>query len=216
MGAFLILIAAAGALAAVLALRLWLVLHSQVTVPRKSVSLMVVAGSGGHTAEMLRLLGHLSSAYRPRHYVIADSDEFSAQKIHSFEQSRAAGDPSTTRPEYHVHRIPRSREVRQSWLSTVFTTLHAAWFSFPLTYRVKPDLVLCNGPGTCVPVCASALLLGLLGVKKVLIVYVESVCRVERLSLAGALLRPFCDYFLVQWPTLKAKHPGSVFLGRLV
>lgn len=46
MGALLILIAAAGALAAILAVRLWLVLHSQATVPRKSVSLMVVAGSG--------------------------------------------------------------------------------------------------------------------------------------------------------------------------
>ena len=76
--------------------------------------------------------------------------------------------------------------------------------------------VLCNGPGTCVPICASALLLGLLGIKKVIIVYVESICRVEHLSLSGTLLRPFCDYFLVQWPTLKAKHPSSVFLGRVV
>ncbi|XP_024426450.1 UDP-N-acetylglucosamine transferase subunit ALG14 [Desmodus rotundus] len=216
MGALLILAAASGAVAVVLALRLWFVLHSRIVVPRKSVSLMVVAGSGGHTTEMLRLLGHLSSAYCPRHYVVADTDEFSAQKIHSFERNRADRDPSTMMPTYHIHRIPRSREVQQSWLSTVFTTLRSAWLSFPLTYRVKPDLVLCNGPGTCVPICASALLLGLLGIKKVIIVYVESICRVEHLSLSGTLLRPFCDYFLVQWPTLKAKHPSSVFLGRVV
>lgn len=42
---------------------------------------------------------------------------------------------------YHVHRIPRSREVQQSWLSTVFSTLHAAWLALPLTYRLRPDLV---------------------------------------------------------------------------
>ncbi|XP_054421063.1 UDP-N-acetylglucosamine transferase subunit ALG14 homolog isoform X3 [Pteronotus mesoamericanus] len=216
MGTLLILAAAAGALAVVLALRLWLVLHSRVIVPRKSVSLMVVAGSGGHTTEMLRLLERLSSAYSPRHYVVADTDEFSAQKIHSFEQSRAERDPTATASAYYIHRIPRSREVRQSWLSTVFTTLRSAWLSFPLTYRVKPDLVLCNGPGTCVPVCASALLLGLLGVKRVLLVYVESVCRVEHLSLSGRILRPFSDYFVVQWPTLKERYPTSVYLGRVV
>lgn len=44
-------------------------------------------------------------------------------------------------PQYFLHRIPRSREVRQSWLSTVLTTLHSACLSLPLTFRVRPDLV---------------------------------------------------------------------------
>ncbi|XP_036308726.1 UDP-N-acetylglucosamine transferase subunit ALG14 homolog isoform X1 [Pipistrellus kuhlii] len=216
MGCVLILAAAAGAAVVALALRLWLVLHSRVVVPRESVSLMAVAGSGGHTTELLRLLGHLSAAYAPRHYVLADTDEISAQKIHAFELSRADRDPSGVAPRYFLHRIPRSREVRQPWLTTVLTTLHAACLSLPLTLRVRPDLVLCNGPGTCVPVCAAAVLLGVLGVKRVTLVYVESLCRVEHLSLTGRLLRPFADYFLVQWPALKAKYPSSVYLGRIV
>ncbi|XP_059530947.1 UDP-N-acetylglucosamine transferase subunit ALG14 homolog [Myotis daubentonii] len=216
MGCVLILAAAAGAAAVVLALRLWLVLHSRVVVPRESVSLMAVAGSGGHTTELLRLLGHLSAAYSPRHYVIADTDEISARKIHAFELGRADRDPSGMVPRYFLHRIPRSREVRQSWLSTVATTLHSACLSLPLTYRVRPDLVLCNGPGTCVPICAAAVLLGVLGVKRVTVVYVESLCRAEHLSLTGRILRPFADYFLVQWPALKRKYPTSVYLGRIV
>lgn len=44
-------------------------------------------------------------------------------------------------PRYFLHRIPRSREVRQSWLSTVVSTLRSACVSLPLTYRVRPDLV---------------------------------------------------------------------------
>ncbi|XP_015450946.1 UDP-N-acetylglucosamine transferase subunit ALG14 homolog isoform X2 [Pteropus alecto] len=254
-----ILAAVAGAAAVLLALRLWIVLHSRVVVPRESLSLMVVAGSGGHTTEILRLLEYLSNAYSPRHYVIADTDEMSAQKISSFELDRADRDPSTrscerdgimlqdTRvlqdihvelhekkglngnlvsrrvslagyqfPKYYIHRIPRSREVQQSWLSTVLSTLYSMWLSFPLTYRVKPDLVLCNGPGTCVPICVSALLLGILGIKKVIIVYVESICRVEHLSLSGKILFHLSDYFIVQWLTLKEKYPKSVYLGRIV
>lgn len=216
MASILILAATAGMVAVLLALRLWIVLHSRVVVPRESLSLMAVAGSGGHTTEILRLLEHLSSAYSPRHYIIADTDEMSAQKISSFELKRADRDPSTTFPKYCIHRIPRSREVQQSWLSTVLTTLYASWFSIPLTYRVKPDLVLCNGPGTCVPICVSALLLGILGIKKVIIVYVESICRVEHLSLSGKILFHLSDYFIVQWPALKEKYPKSVYLGRIV
>ncbi|XP_023380208.1 UDP-N-acetylglucosamine transferase subunit ALG14 homolog isoform X3 [Pteropus alecto] len=224
-----ILAAVAGAAAVLLALRLWIVLHSRVVVPRESLSLMVVAGSGGHTTEILRLLEYLSNAYSPRHYVIADTDEMSAQKISSFELDRADRDPSTRFPKYYIHRIPRSREVQQSWLSTVLSTLYSMWLSFPLTYRVKPDLaslgvdltgqkkkVLCNGPGTCVPICVSALLLGILGIKKVIIVYVESICRVEHLSLSGKILFHLSDYFIVQWLTLKEKYPKSVYLGRIV
>ncbi|KAG5214993.1 hypothetical protein R6Z07F_000558 [Ovis aries] len=217
MGGALILVAAAGALALLLlAVRLWVVLSPRAPVPRRSLSLLVVAGSGGHTTEILRLLENLSNAYSPRHYIVADTDEMSTHKINSFEQIRADRNPSATFPEYYVHRIPRSREVQQSWLSSVLTTLYSMWLSFPLTYRVKPDLVLCNGPGTCVPICISALLLGILGIKKVIIVYVESICRVEHLSLSGKILFHLSDYFIVQWPTLKEKYPKSVYLGRIV
>ncbi|XP_063110689.1 UDP-N-acetylglucosamine transferase subunit ALG14 homolog [Cavia porcellus] len=212
----LILSVAAGAVAFVLVLRLWIVLWSQNITPRKSLSLLVVAGSGGHTTEILRLLGSLSGAYSPRHYVIADTDKMSADKINSFELDRADRDPNAMNSKYYIHRIPRSREVQQSWLSTVLTTLHSMWLSFPLIHRVKPDLVLCNGPGTCVPICVSALLLGILGIKKVIIVYVESICRVETLSLSGKILIHLSDYFIVQWPTLKEKYPKSVYLGRIV
>ncbi|XP_073857223.1 UDP-N-acetylglucosamine transferase subunit ALG14 isoform X6 [Macaca fascicularis] len=168
----LILAAAAGAVAAFLILRIWVVLRSRDFTPRESLSILVVAGSGGHTTEILRLLGSLSNAYSPRHYVIADTDEMSANKINSFELDRADRDPS--------------------------------------------NMVLCNGPGTCVPICVSALLLGILGIKKVIIVYVESICRVETLSLSGKILFHLSDYFIVQWPALKEKYPKSVYLGRIV
>ncbi|XP_074088136.1 UDP-N-acetylglucosamine transferase subunit ALG14-like [Macrotis lagotis] len=172
--------------------------------------MLVVASSGGHTTEILRLLGSLSKGYNPRHYVLADTDKMSATKINLFEAKRAERDSESW---YKIHHIPRSREVQQSWSSSLFTTLYAVCYSPPLTFRLKPDLVLCNGPGTCVPICVSALLLGILGIKKVIIVYVESICRVETLSLSGTILYHFSDYFFVQWPALKEKYPKSVYCG---
>ncbi|XP_077189092.1 UDP-N-acetylglucosamine transferase subunit ALG14 [Paroedura picta] len=181
--------------------------------PNTSVSLLVVAGSGGHTTEILRLLGSLSQSYSPRHYVLADSDKMSEVKIRSFEQTKAE---TCSGSLFTLSRIPRSREVRQSWNSSVLTTFRSIIYALPLTFRLKPDMVLCNGPGTCVPICISALLLRLLGLKKVTIVYVESICRVENLSLSGKILYHFSDHFFVQWPHLKEKYPKSQYLGRIV
>ncbi|XP_075869807.1 UDP-N-acetylglucosamine transferase subunit ALG14 isoform X2 [Nelusetta ayraudi] len=88
--------------------------------------------------------------------------------------------------------------------------------TFEASRQSSKSQVLCNGPGTCVPLCAAGLLLGILGMKKVLIVYVESICRVQTLSLTGKILYPISDYFFVQWPALLDKYPKSIFLGRIV
>ncbi|GAA6099575.1 UDP-N-acetylglucosamine transferase subunit ALG14 homolog [Tachysurus ichikawai] len=93
-------------------------------------------------------------------------------------------------------------------LKTSTSQIH---FSSPLTLQV-----LCNGPGTCIPLCTAGLLSGILGFKRVLLVYVESICRVESLSLSGKILYHFADYFFVQWKPLKAKYPKSIYIGRIV
>lgn len=43
---------------------------------------------GGHTTEIIRLMGALSPFYKPRHYVLADTDKMSEEKIRAFEAER--------------------------------------------------------------------------------------------------------------------------------
>ncbi|KAM9774954.1 UDP-N-acetylglucosamine transferase subunit ALG14 homolog isoform X2 [Syngnathus typhle] len=177
------------------------------------IGLLVVAGSGGHTTEILRLMKSLSSAYSPRFYIIADTDTMSEERIRAFEKSKQILDCD---PQFTIHRIPRSREVHQSWSSSVLSTLNAQFYAIPLIFRLRPDMVLCNGPGTCVPLCLGGLLLGIVGIKKVMIVFVESLCRVESLSLTGKILYHVSDFFFVQWASLRNSYPKSIFLGRIV
>ncbi|CAH1243529.1 ALG14 [Branchiostoma lanceolatum] len=177
-----------------------------------SIRTLVVVGSGGHTTEILRLMSGLSDTYAPRYYIIAETDQMSEEKVHRFEREKHPG----KKDMYEVQKVPRSREVAQSWLSSVFTTLYATLYSFPLVFRISPDLILCNGPGTCIPPCAAGLLMTFLGLKKVSLVYVESICRVETLSLSARLLYYLADHLLVQWPQLQQRFPRTTYIGRVI
>lgn len=96
-------------------------------------------------------------------------------------QSKATKATPTTKSST-VYKIPRSREVGQSYSSSVVTTLYSFWVAMKMVLTERPDLVLVNGPGTCLPVAVSAfVLLRVLCLKpSCRIVFVESFCRVKR------------------------------------
>ena len=73
------------------------------------------------------------------------------------------------------------------------------------------DLVMTNGPGTAIPICYSYYILSKLMLfnLQAKIIFVESFCRVEELSLTGKLLKPILDKFVVQWATLNNKYPNT-------
>ncbi|KAJ3611055.1 hypothetical protein NHX12_021071 [Muraenolepis orangiensis] len=102
-----------------------------------SVCVLVVVGSGGHTTEVLRLMQSLSPCYQPRHYVLADTDRMSEEKIRAFESSKENADAAS---KHTVHRIPRPREVLQSWSSSVVSSLNALVHAVPLVFRLQPDM----------------------------------------------------------------------------
>lgn len=170
---------------------------------------LIVLGSGGHTAEMLRLTRRLDrTRYTPRVYVVATTDRISVAKV--LDEEGAADD-------YRIVRIPRSREVRQRYASAALSTWQALCVCAPLVWRERPDVVLSNGPGTCVPVVAVAALWRLIGVNRgVRLVFVESFCRVKSISLSGQMLQCVVDLFVVQWPELRAKAWGAKYLGKLM
>ncbi|XP_072173199.1 UDP-N-acetylglucosamine transferase subunit ALG14-like [Diadema setosum] len=195
-------------------LRLMIVFRSLGKVKPKCVGrlkTLIVAGSGGHTTEILRLLSSLSDNYAPRVYILANTDKMSKDKIKAFEDSK----DSKTR-EYIIQQIPRSREVRQSYITSILSTLYATAYAFPIIFRHAPDLVLVNGPGTCIPLCAAAFVMRFLGWKPVIQIYVESICRVQYLSVSGLIMYYFADHLMVQWPALKDKYPKAEYLGRIV
>jgi beta-1,4-N-acetylglucosaminyltransferase len=173
----------------------------------------IIIGSGGHTTEILKLLQNLNSAnYSPRIYIMAFTDTSSEVKIHQIEETCfSCNGPAC----YEIVKIPRSRSVGQSYITSVFTTLFSFLASMSVMLKKRPELIICNGPGTCIPICVIAFLMRILCVTNSKIVFVESICRVKTLSLSGKILLLFADKVLVQWPKLHELYRRTTYIGRL-
>lgn len=85
-------------------------------------------------------------------------------------------------------------------------------WNLPLAWRTirkqDPDVILSTGAALAVPFFLLGKLLGRR------LVYVESLTRVEGLSLSGRLVYPLADAFFVQWPQAargaRLRYEGSV------
>ncbi|KAM3239403.1 UDP-N-acetylglucosamine transferase subunit ALG14 [Capsicum annuum] len=185
----------------------------------RSLSTLIVLGSGGHTAEMLNLLYVLQTErFKPRYYIAAATDNMSLQKAHVFEDSLLGKEAFEEVEGAEFLQIYRSREVGQSYITSVGTTLIAIAHALWLLIKIRPQVILCNGPGTCIPLCVIAFLFKILGIRWSSIFYVESIARVRKLSLSGLLLYKLhmADQLFVQWPQLKEKYPRAHYVGRLM
>ncbi|KAF2551753.1 hypothetical protein F2Q68_00037121 [Brassica cretica] len=117
-------------------------------------------------------------------------------------------DDGETTPLLHL-----LEDVTSVW-TTIVAIVHALW----LMIRIRPQVILCNGPGTCIPLCVIAFLFKVLGIRWSSIFYVESVARVKKLSLSGLLLYNLrmADQFFVQWPQLQKNYPRAHYVGCLM
>ncbi|XP_026406346.1 UDP-N-acetylglucosamine transferase subunit ALG14-like [Papaver somniferum] len=192
----------------------------------KAVNTLIVLGSGGQTAEMINLIRVLQrDRFTPRVYVAASTDNMSLQKAQVLEASiwlisglELQAGPDKLKETAQFMQIYQSREVGQSYLTSIGTTLIALVHALLLMIKIRPQVILCNGPGTCFPLCVIALLFKVLGIRWSSIFYVESIARVKRLSLSGLLLYKLriADLVFVQWPHLQKKYPRTLYVGCLM
>jgi beta-1,4-N-acetylglucosaminyltransferase len=153
------------------------------------MKVLIILGSGGHTAQMLKLLKLMGNKYHYE-YVINSDDIVTPKKISG-----------------KIHRIPNPRVFGASVISKLSKTLFGFIKSFFVV--LKFDVVISAGPGLSVPVFYAAKMLG----KKT--IFLESWSRAHSPSVSGRLCYPVSDLFFVQWPKMKKFYPKAIFAGRL-
>ncbi|KAJ0082824.1 hypothetical protein Patl1_10133 [Pistacia atlantica] len=134
------------------------------------LSTLVVLGSGGHTAEMMNLLS------------VLQMDRFAPR----FYIAAATDNMSLQKARVFEDSLVHKNGVKGS--SARFMQI----------YRSRE--VLCNGPGTCIPLCV-------LGIRWSSVFYVESIARVKRLCLSGLLLYNFPSFQSLQDGVMMRRFP---------
>lgn len=215
------------------------------------IKTVVFLGSGGHTTEMTQLLQELDpKIYAPIVYIVAKSDVTSIPRLQRYIISSGTKDGKGYHPQWEgrypksvnntktssndddgatnppaqqakVYTLPRAREVHQSYISSIFTTLYSTYKTSQLLWRIQPHLIVTNGPGTCVPIVYCAFILRCLfsflhlskfgkdsSSSEIIFrtIFIESLCRVKTLSLSGKLVYPIVDSFVVHWPSLMEQY----------
>ncbi|KAI0205700.1 oligosaccharide biosynthesis protein Alg14 like-domain-containing protein [Astrocystis sublimbata] len=178
---------------------------------------LLVCGSGGHTAEMVQMVERSIRAEKSSHrrWAVGKDDHKSYDKIMAFEKrlldrfSHHCLDSGT----FDIVRFGRARHVHQSWLTTPFTAiLSLLGIARILTTSPHeqnksisryPGVIVTNGPGTgflFLLVARALKLIRYVPGSRMRTIYVESWARVKSLSLTGRLIRKFrlADVFIAQ------------------
>jgi len=155
----------------------------------KKMKILMVLGSGGHTAQMLKLIKMLGNKYNYE-YLINRNDVVTPKKVSG-----------------KIYSIPNPRVFEASAFSKVSKTAWGFIKSFFIILRF--DVIISAGPGLSVPAFYAAKFLG----KKT--IFIESWSRARSPSVSGRLCYPVSDLFFVQWPEMKKFYPRAVYAGRL-
>jgi beta-1,4-N-acetylglucosaminyltransferase len=173
-------------------------------------SIMIVLGSGGHTGELLIMIKKLDlNKFSKIYLVYSHNDTSSANKI------KENIDVETHNKKIEYHTIYRSRNVGQSFKSSIITTIISFLHSMLIICKTRPNMIVTNGPGVALPLCYTGFILkNLLLLHEFKILFIESYCRTKSISLAGKLIQPISDRFIVLWKELA--NSKREYLGKIL
>ena len=152
---------------------------------------LFISSTGGHFAELLALRP-LFETYD--FHIAVERDETTESHAREF------GD--------HITYLPRGS--RDEGLAYVLTFARLVVASWRLLRRLKPEALVTTGTHTAVPACYLAKVLG------IRVIYIETIANLHSRSLAGRLVYPVADLFLVQWESMLELYPKAVYAGRVL
>ncbi|ABN66926.2 predicted protein [Scheffersomyces stipitis CBS 6054] len=179
-------------------------------------SIMVLLGSGGHTGEMMRILSNVDLSSVRRTWVVSSGDSSSLVRAKEFEDKYQQNGKTCKSSEYLT--LYRARKVGESLLSSLNSTVRSFVDTVNQLRKLPelPSVLLLNGPGTSVPLAYILFGMKFFGLCNTRIIYIESLARVNKLSLSGLLLLPISDRFIVQWEQLYHKYKRAEYYGILI
>lgn len=148
---------------------------------------MFIASTGGHLNELL-MLKKIFTNYD--YSLITEYDKTTKNLTNHFRNV-----------DYLVY------GTKDHLFSYIFKFSYNILKSFLLFLKYRPKVIVTTGTHTAVPICYIAKIFG------TKIVYIETFANIKTKTLAGKIIYPIADLFIVQWEEMLKEYPKAKFWG---
>ena len=163
------------------------------------MKLLVILGSGGHTAEMLKLIDLMGNDYEYE-YVIQKEDKLSEDKI---------------KHKGEIYYVNSPHRFGDNIIMKILRTLRLFFQAYEIIMMSPTEAVISSGPGVCLPFFVLAKSFTLMRIDRKKTIFVETFARIESKSETGKLVERFIDLLFIQWKEMKKVYPQGIYAGRL-
>jgi len=149
---------------------------------------LFIASTGGHFSELMQL----SKMFDNYDYHIITEKTKTNSNLKEKHKNRV---------DYLVY------GTKDHLLSYIFKFSYNCIKSLFLYFKIRPKAIITTGTHTAVPMCYIGKLFG----SK--IIFIETFANIKTKTLAGKLVYPIADLFLVQWKEMLKLYPKAVYKG---
>ncbi len=97
--------------------------------------------------------------------------------------------------------------TKSHFLTYFFKFIYNFFKSLYLYLKIRPDVIITTGTHTAVSMCYIGKLF------KSRIIYIETLANRTTRTLAGKIVYPIADYFIVQWESMLKLYPKAIYGG---
>lgn len=149
---------------------------------------LFISSTGGHLNELLQL----KSLFPKTDYlIVTEKTKSNASLIDEY--------PNRVR----YLKYGTKHELFRYMFIFPFNILKSLW----LFLKYRPEVIVSTGSHTAVPMCYIA------HVFKKKVIYIETFANIYTKTVAGKMVYPIADYFVVQWESMLELYPNAIYGG---
>lgn len=156
----------------------------------KLKKVMFIASTGGHLDELLQL----KDMFNKYDYHLVTEKDKTTEKLKDKYKDKIS----------YLKYGTRSKKLKY-----IFQFIYNCVFSFFLYIKYRPRYIITTGTHTAVPMCY----IGKIFRSK--IIYIETFANINEKTLAGKMIYPIADLFIVQWEEMLKLYPKAILGGSI-
>ena len=168
--------------------------------------IIYISSMGGHLKELLALKKSMKNF---KSYIVTEKTDATSflKDLQKTENNKSTNNCNNDNDIFfeEVYYLPYGTKKNIFKYFIIF--LMMIFKSIYILLKIRPKAIVTTGTHTAVPMCYIGKIFG------VKIVYIETFANITTKTLAGKIIYPIADKFIVQWESMKKLYPKSEYFG---